>query len=169
MKQRDIIFKIGLGLQLLLIPIAMLWRFSQEANYYNWIISASFIAVIGLFFWPQTLLGRIKRLSAIKLQFALTAILLALSWVGYIYFRHLQDVSYMTYPGPNGYHFPVEYSVHWEGLFGSRWVMLLGPGLSPVVEIGMSLAFLALPFANLYRYQLDRKRINGIKKEDLFV
>jgi hypothetical protein len=160
MKQRDIIFKLGLALQLLLIPIALLWRFSQEENYYNWIISASFIVVMGLFFWPQTLLGRLKRLSAIKLQFTSTLILLSASWIAYLYFHH--------YVVSHDIHYAV-YSVHWESIFHSRWVMLLGPGVSPLTAIIMTFAVLALPCVNLYRYQLDRKRINGIKKDDLFV
>ncbi len=160
MKQRDVIFKLGLALQLLLIPLALLWRFSQEANYYNWIISASFIIVVGLFFWPQTLLGRLKRLAAIKLQFVLTLVLLSVSWIAYLYFHRYiiaHDIHYAIY------------SVRWESIFRSRWVMLLGPGISPSTAVGMTLAILALPFANLYRYQIDRKRINGIKKDDLFI
>lgn len=160
MNQRDIIFKLGLGLQLLLIPVAILWRFSQEANYYNWVIGISFAIILCLFFWPQTLLGRLKRLSAIKLQLILTLALLAASWSAYFYFHQYvesHDVRYAIY------------SVHWESLFHRRWVMLLGPGISPSTAVTMTVAILALPFANLYRYQLDRKRINGIKKDDLFV
>ncbi len=160
MKQRDIIFKLGLALQLILIPVALLWRFSQEANYYNWVISSSFIIVVGLFFWPQTLLGRLKRLSAIKLQLALTLVLLTISWAVYIYFHH--------YVGSHGTYAAI-YSVNWESLFHIRWVMLLGPGISPSTALLMTFAILALPCANLYRYKLDRKRINGIKKDDLFV
>src|SRR5689334_3692977 len=129
MKQRDIIFKLSLSLQLLLIPIAFLWRFSQEANYYNWIISISFLVIVGLFFWPQTLLGRLKRLSAIKLQFALTTALLIASWIAYLYFHHYFSTT------------PI-YSVNWENLFGRRWVMLLNPGIHPITAGAMTIVFL---------------------------
>jgi uncharacterized protein with PQ loop repeat len=167
MKQRDIIFKIGLGLQLLLIPIALLWHFSQEANYYNWVVGISFALVAALFFWPQTLLGRLKRLAAIKLQLILTVILLLVSWLAYAYFYHYIQAN-NTNAG-TGYSPMVIYSINWEAWFGHRWVMLLGPGVKPLVAAGMTLVFLALPLGNLYRYKLDRKRINGLKKDDLFV
>jgi uncharacterized protein with PQ loop repeat len=167
MKQRDIIFKIGLGLQLLLIPVALLWHFSQEANYYNWVVGISFALVAALFFWPQTLLGRLKRLAAIRLQLILTIVLLILSWLAYAYFYHFTKVNNSN--DGTGYGPMVIYSINWESLFGRRWVMLLGPGIGPLTAAVMSAVFLALPFTNLYRYQLDRKRINGLKKDDLFV
>lgn len=172
MKQRDTIFKIGLGVQLLLIPVALLWRFSQEANYYYWVIGMSFLIILGLFFWPQTLLGRLKRLSAIKLQLILTSVLLALSWIIYLYFHHYINSYNAVYTSIAPHAYPnsiVIYSINWEVLFHSRWVLALGPGISPSTAIAMTAAILALPLGNLYRYKLDRKRINGIKKEDLFV
>ena len=156
---RDVAFKIGLGLQLVLIPAALLWRFSQEDNYYNWIIAACVAAVIGLSLWPQTIVVRMQRLAAIKTQALLVAPLLICSWLAYFYFRHYVQ----AHAG-----FAI-YSVNWESLFGRRWVMLLGQGIGLGTAALFSALFIALPVANLYRYQLDKRRIKGIKKEDLFV
>ncbi len=190
--KRDILFKAGLGLQLLLIPTAFLWRFSPEANYYNFVLIVCLAAVAALFFWPQAIVVRLKRLRAIKIQFILVLTLLVASWVGYGYFYNFTRTN--CYPSvyvqadkaisfgpadrgkrcsfdPNAPNGPsaVFYSVDWQALFGSRWVMLLGPGISVPSALGLTAIFLALPAANLYRYQLDKKRVNGIKKDDLFV
>lgn len=156
---RDIAFKIGLGLQLLLIPTVFLYHFGQEANYYNWITSISFIIVVVLFFWPQAIMVRAKRLSAIKLQFVLVAILLALCWPVYLYFHNFVYAhSFMPL-----------YSVQGEVLAGNRWLVVLQPGISLKTAILATIIFIAFPFANLYRYKLDKKRIKGIKKDALFV
>lgn len=158
---RDILFKCGLALQLLLIPVSFLWHFSQEANYYNWVIIMSFIVVVSLFFWPQAIQVRTKRLAAIKLQFILVLLLLIISWPVYLYF-HNYVTSHPEYT-------PI-YTVHWDGeQFGNRWVTLLAPGISVRTAVLITAVCTALPLANLYRYKLDKKRINGIKKEELFM
>lgn len=158
-RSRDVVFKAGLGLQLVLIPVAFLWRFSQEANYYNWVIAFAFAAIAALFLWPQAIQVRTDRLKAIQWQFASVGMLLVLSWAAYAYFRHYVSTHTIA---------PI-YSINWESLFGSRWVMLLGPGISPLTATFITALCVVFPFANLYRYKLDKKRIKGIKKEDLFV
>jgi len=158
---RDILFKCGLALQLLLIPVAFLWHFSQEANYYNWVIAISFIVVVALFFWPQAIQVRTKRLAAIKLQFILVLLLLIISWPIYLYFHNYV----MAHPD----HAAI-YAIHFDGArFGNRWVTLLEPGISIRTAALITAVCTALPLANLYRYKLDKKRINGIKKEELFM
>jgi len=174
---RDMLFKLGLTLQLLLIPVVFLWRFSQEANYYNIIITVSFLVVIALFFWPQATVVRVKRLKAIKVQSVLVVALLVISWGLYAYFHNYlygsnSGIPAASYGNDVGWYEPAHmriYSVNWEGIFGSRWVMLLNPGISVLTAAGMTVAFLALSLSNLYRYRLDKKRIHGIKKEELFV
>jgi hypothetical protein len=156
---RDIVFKVGLGLQLVLIPVAFLWRFSQEANYYNWVIALSFMAITALFLWPQAIQVRTDRLKAIQWQFGLVAVLLALSWAAYVYFHHYVSTHTIA----------AIYSVNWEAFFGRRWVMWLGPGISISTALLMTALCIIFPFANLYRYRLDKRRIKGIKKEDLFI
>lgn len=158
---RDIVFKCGLALQLLLIPIAFLWHFSQEANYYNWVITISFIVVVALFFWPQAIQVRTRRLAAVKLQLILTLLLLIVCWPVYLYF-HNYVVAHPNYGAI--------YTIHWDGeQFGKRWVTLLEPGISVRTAVLITTVCTALPLANLYRYKLDKKRINGIKKEELFM
>jgi hypothetical protein len=151
--------------------------------------------IIAAFAWPQTLLGRLKRLRAIKIQLVLIVILLALSWGAYAYFHHFTQAN-CTSPytlhngsGQSGTILPsdlgkkcnfnpptliesqstVLYSINWQSIFGRPWTMLLGPGISPLLASVMTLVFLALPSANFYRYKIDRKRIQGIKKEKLFI
>jgi hypothetical protein len=155
----DVLFKLGLGLQVLLIPIAFLWHFSSEANYYNWVLVLCLAVIIALFLWPQAVVVRLQRLRAIKLQCVLVLLFLAVSWLAYAHFYHVvhQNAS------------AVIYSVNWEMLFGRRWVMLLSPGISILTALGLTVIFITLPVMNLYRYQLDKKRVKGIKKEDLFV
>ena len=60
-KDNDIFFKLGLGLQLLLIPTAFLYHFSSEANRYNWVLGICLVVVTLLFLWPQTIVVRAKR------------------------------------------------------------------------------------------------------------
>jgi uncharacterized protein with PQ loop repeat len=186
--KRDIVFKAGLGLQLLLVPIAFLWRFGPEANYYNWVLIICLAVVAALFFWPQAIVVRLKRLRAIKIQFALVVALLVVSWLGYGYFYNFTRTNCYPSPAPNGIGVSytaadrdkncsfdpssmptVIYSVNWEAILGRRWVVPLGPGISIPSALGLTAVFLALPAANLYRYQLDKKRVNGVKKEELFV
>src|SRR5215211_1361782 len=84
---RDMLFKVGLGLQLLLIPVAFLWHFSPEANYYDIVVLLAFLAITALFFWPQAIQIRAKRLASIKAQFVLVLLILSLSWAAYGYFH----------------------------------------------------------------------------------
>ncbi|HSW98393.1 MAG TPA: hypothetical protein VLF71_01000 [Candidatus Saccharimonadales bacterium] len=158
---RDILFKCGLILQLALIPVAFLWHFSQEANYYNWVITISFIAVATLFLWPQAIQVRTKRLAAIKLQLISVLLLLVISWPVYLYFHNYVAAHHA---------YGAIYTIHFDGeQFGRRWVTLLEPGISVSTAILITAVCTALPLANLYRYQLDKKRINGVKKEELFM
>lgn len=162
-KNRDTVFKIGLGLQLLLIPVAFLWRFGQEANYYNLVVTVAFLLIVSLFAWPQAITVRVKRLAAIKLQLAAVVMMLILSWGAYAYLHSYYNDYFSTF------HIAPIYSVNWEGIFGARWVMMLNPGISITTALVITVTCLTLPLANLYRYQLDKKRIKGIKKEDLFI
>ena len=162
-KSRDIVFKIGLGLQLLLIPVAFLWRFGQEANYYNWVITIAFLLIVCLFAWPQAITVRVKRLAAIRLQLTTVFLMLILCWGAYSYFH----TFYNDYFSADN--IAPLYSVNWESIFGARWVMWLNPGISMTTALVITATCIALPLANLYRYQLDKKRIKGIKKEDLFI
>jgi len=192
--KKDMLFRIGLALQLLLIPVALLWRFSSEANYYNWVLVMAAAIVVALCFWPQAIVVRMKRLKAIRIQFVLVILLLALSWGGYAYLYHyirtnctpsyalhggsgsasftVQDLGKNCYFGPptqNRSSSMTMYSINWEGLFGRNWVMALNAGISIRTAVALTVLFLMLPAINLYRYQLDKKRLRGIKKNELFV
>lgn len=193
-KNHDVLFKLGIALQALLIPLAFLWRFSPEANYYNWAISICSLLVIALCFWPQATIVRLKRLKAIKIQFVVVASLLIVSWLGYGYFYNFARANCMpAYPlvnGSGGASFTSEdygkncnfdqsrtdistssvfYKVNWSPVFGRDWGMLLGPGISISTAALLTIVFAAIPSANLYRYNIDKKRFKGIKKEELFV
>lgn len=188
-KNNDIFFKLGLALQLLLIPVAFLYHFSSEDNNYNWVLGICLALVIILFLWPQTLVVRAKRLKAIKLQLVLVVLMLALSWVAYGFLYHYTRT-----------HCTPSYKIHWQGNGYSSpgfppselgkncnfnptspdmatsmidntilpWFLLIEPGISLLTAGLMSIVFLLFPFVNYYRYSLDKKRIKGIKKTDLF-
>lgn len=191
--RKDILFRLGLAVQLLLIPIAFLWHFSPEANYYNWVLIVAATTAIVLSFWPQAIVERMKRLKMIKLQLVLVVLLLAVSWGGYAYFHNFTQTnctpSYVLHNGvgaasftpselgENCYFGPptqtrsnsmIMYSINWGQVFGKNWVMALNPGISIRTAVALTFAFLVLPSINLYRYQLDKKRFRGIKKDELF-
>lgn len=188
---RDILFKVGLGLQLVLIPIAFLWRFGPEANYYNWVLAGCLVTIVALCFWPQAVVLRLKRLKAIKVQFVLVLALLGLSWAAYGYFYHYtrsncypatpingQSEVVMSYgPEDRGkncnfdesrYDLASPMIIYDIGVGPLRYVFVLGPGISIPSALALTAVFITLPAANLYRYKLDKKRVHGLKKEDLF-
>jgi len=189
--KKDVWFKIGLFLQLLLIPLAFLWHFSSDAFYYNWILMGAAVVIVALSLWPQAIVVRVKRLKAIKLQMILVIAMLIISWLGYAYFQHFIHTnctpSYALHNGSGGGNFtqadlgkncyfgPMSltrstsmtvYSLH---AFGHGYGMVLNLGISMWTALLLTVLFLALPVFNLYRYQIDKKRLQGIKKEELFV
>jgi uncharacterized protein with PQ loop repeat len=189
-KDSDIFFKLGLVLQLLLIPVAFLYHFSSEGSNYNIVLGICLALVVILFLWPQTIMIRAKRLKAIKLQFLLVIIALAFSWLAYGFLYHYTRT-----------HCTPTYTIHWQGGGYSApdfspndlgkncdfnptssniapstmtretilpWFLLWNPGISLTTAGIITGVFLLFPSANYYRYSLDRKRIKGIKKTDLF-
>lgn len=60
-------------------------------------------------------------------------------------------------------------AIYHISLFGNRWALPLGPGISVRTAIALTAAFITLPVLNLYRYHLDTRRVNGVKKEKLFI
>lgn len=188
-RDNDIFFKLGLGLQLVLIPIAFLYHFSSEASRYNWVLGICLALVTLLFLWPQTIIVRAKRLKAIKLQFLLVAVALAFSWLAYgflyYYTRTHCTPAFTIQWEAGGYSHPAfspgdlgkncDFNPASPDIAPSTiqnsilpWFLLMNPGISLVTAGLMSVVFLCFPFANYYRYSLDRKRIKGIKKTDLF-
>jgi hypothetical protein len=193
-KNHDVLFKVGIGLQALLIPIAFIWRFSPEANYYNWAITICTLLVLVLCFWPQATIVRLERLKAIKIQFIVVISLLFVSWGGYTYFynftranctpAYVLPAKERTIDSPvfkygQNCNFDISrtdiatstvmYRVNWHPVFGRDWLMLLGPGINIPTAILLTALFTALPAANLYKYKLDKKRFKGLKKDELFI
>lgn len=189
-KDSDIFFKLGLILQLLLIPVAFLYHFSSESSNYNIVLGICLAVVVVLFAWPQTIMVRAKRLKAIKLQFLLVIIVLACSWIAYGLLYHYTRTHctepYTIHMQNGGYSPPSDYLTHLgqqcdfnpssSNIAASHvvntsiipWFLLLNPGISIATAVGTTITFLLFPLANLYRYSLDKKRIKGIKKTDLF-
>jgi hypothetical protein len=179
----DILFKAGIALQALLIPIAFLWKFGPEGNYYNWVVTICSLLVVVLCFWPQAVVVRLKRLKAIKVQFIVVASLLAVSWFGYAYLYGFTRANC----NPSTYALQQDSSGTWQEVtkesgcafsdshssgvmynaFG--WLILLGSGISVPTAALLTVTFGAMPTANLYKYTIDKKRFKGIKKDDLFV